>query len=143
MGDVRRENLVLASLPDEERERLDPFLAEVELAFLEDLIEPNEPIRYVVFPYDAISSTIQEMMDGGSAETGLMGIEGIIGIQVWLRVRTTPTISSSSSLKRWRSSDVRNAGCRMQFEMQDAGCKMQTVSRTSGSSTVCILNYES
>jgi hypothetical protein len=43
------------------------------------------------FPYDAITSTIQELPDGALIETGLMGIEGLIGIQLWLRSPETPT----------------------------------------------------
>lgn len=83
------ENLLLAALPQKERERLDPFLEFVELEFQETLIEPNETIENIYFPYDAITSTTQEMQDGSVVETGLMGVEGMIGIQLWLRARTT------------------------------------------------------
>ena len=85
------ENLLLAALPKAERERLDPFLKWDEVELGEVLIEPNEPITQILFPYDAVTSTIQELQDGTSVETGLMGIEGVIGIQLWLRSRTTPT----------------------------------------------------
>jgi CRP-like cAMP-binding protein len=86
-----KENLLLASLPHEERERLDPFLEWTEVEFEETLIEPNEPFTQVFFPFDAITSTLQEMSDGSSIETGLMGVEGMIGIQFWLRMPSTPT----------------------------------------------------
>jgi len=85
------ENLLLAALPKEERKRLDPFLRWDEVELGEVWIEPNEPIRQILFPYDAVTSTIQVLQDGSSVETGLMGIEGVIGIQLWLRSRTTPT----------------------------------------------------
>jgi CRP-like cAMP-binding protein len=85
------ENLLLASLPKEERQRLDPFLVPVNLAFEETVIEPEKPIKYLYFPIDFISSTIQEMEDGSSIETGLMGVEGLVGIQLWLGVDRTPT----------------------------------------------------
>ena len=88
---MRDENLLLAALPDEERERLSPFLHEVVLDFQQVLIKPNEPITDMYFPYDAITSTIQEMNDGDSVETGLMGIEGFVGVQLWLHAPTTPT----------------------------------------------------
>ena len=88
---MRDENLLLASLPDTERERLSPYLREVELDFRQVLIEPNKEITRVYFPYDAITSTIQEMSDGDAVETGLMGIEGLVGLQLWLQTRTTPT----------------------------------------------------
>ena len=41
------------------------------------------------FPYDAVTSTIQELSDGSRIETGLMGIEGLAGVQVWLGQSTT------------------------------------------------------
>jgi len=82
---------LLASLPDAERERLAPYLEEVVLDFRQVLIEPNKEITTVYFPYDAITSTIQEMFDGDAVETGLMGVEGLVGLQVWLHTRTTPT----------------------------------------------------
>src|SRR3712207_1888487 len=68
----RKENLLLASLPGEERERLDPFLEWREVEFKETLIEPDGPIRLVFFPYDCVTSTIQEMNDGSVIEVGLM-----------------------------------------------------------------------
>jgi CRP-like cAMP-binding protein len=85
------ENLLLAVLPAGERARLDPFLEPVSLRTPDVLIEPNEPITQVYFPYDCVTSTIQEMSDGGSIEVGLMGVEGFIGVQLWLHARTTPT----------------------------------------------------
>ncbi|MBV9929134.1 MAG: Crp/Fnr family transcriptional regulator [Acidobacteria bacterium] len=87
----QKENLLLAALPREERERLDPFLEWTEVKFEETFIEPDEPIRLVFFPYDAVTSTLQELSDGSSIETGLMGVEGMIGIQFWLRMPSTPT----------------------------------------------------
>ncbi len=88
---MREENLLLAYLPDEERERLTPYLHEEVLEFQQVLIEPNQPITDLYFPYDAITSTIQEMNDGDSVETGLMGIEGFVGVQLWLHAPTTST----------------------------------------------------
>jgi len=88
---MREENLLLASLPDAERERLSPYLQETVLEFQQVLIEPNQQITEMYFPYDAITSTIQEMSDGDSVETGLMGVEGFVGVQLWLHAPTTPT----------------------------------------------------
>lgn len=86
-----KENLLLAALPRKERERLDPHLEHVTLDQGEVLIEAEEPIKYMLFPYDLVTSTIQGMSDGTQLEVGLMGIEGMIGIQFWLRQKTTPT----------------------------------------------------
>ena len=89
--DERRENLMLAALPREERRRLDPFLEWVAVDLEQVMIEPEKPITQVFFPYDSITSTVQDMQDGDSIETGLMGVEGMMGIQLWLRVPSTST----------------------------------------------------
>ena len=87
--DRKPENLLLAALPQDERERLDPFLRRVHLEIGAPITNPDEPIRELYFPFDAVTSTVQEMSDGSTIETGLMGIEGLAGVQVWLRQRTT------------------------------------------------------
>jgi CRP-like cAMP-binding protein len=84
------ENLLLRALPDDERQRLDPFLQPVELSVGQPITIPDEPIEALYFPYDAVTSTVTEMSDGSSIESGLMGIEGLAGVQVWLRQRSTP-----------------------------------------------------
>jgi len=83
------ENLLLAALPEEERDRLDPFLHRVTLEAGHPITTPDEPIENLYFPFGAVTSTIQEMSDGSSIETGLMGIEGLAGVQVWLGQRST------------------------------------------------------
>jgi|SRR5690242_11292636 len=83
------ENLLLAALPDAERERLDPFLHPVHMEVGLMITTPDEPIKNLYFPHDAVTSAIQEMSDGSSIETGLMGVEGLAGLQVWLRQRST------------------------------------------------------
>jgi CRP-like cAMP-binding protein len=78
------ENLLLVALPKEERQRLDPFLHRVHLEAGQPITEPDQPIPNLYFPYDSVTSTVQEMSDGSAIETGLMGIEGLAGVQVWL-----------------------------------------------------------
>jgi CRP-like cAMP-binding protein len=84
-----RENLLLAALPKAERERLDPFLHSVRLEAGHPITVPDEPIENLYFPFGAVTSTVQDMSDGSSIETGLMGIEGLAGVQVWLGQRST------------------------------------------------------
>lgn len=105
---MRDENLLLASIPDAERETLSPYLHEVVLDYQQVLIEPNKPITEIYFPYDAITSTIQELNDGSSVETGLMGIEGFVGVQLWLHSPTTPTrtlVQVPGKAKRMHATD--------------------------------------
>ncbi|HEY7352889.1 MAG TPA: hypothetical protein VH596_09010 [Terriglobales bacterium] len=51
------ENLLLAALPDAERERLDPFLHPVQMEAGQPITDPDEPIQNLFFPYDAVTST--------------------------------------------------------------------------------------
>jgi CRP-like cAMP-binding protein len=87
----RKDNLLLAALPPEERQRLDPFLKWTATEFEDSLVDPDEPIAHVFFPFDAVSSTVHETADGGSVETGLAGLEGMTGIPLWLHMPTAPT----------------------------------------------------
>lgn len=87
---ARQENLLLAALPKEERERLGPFLRRVHLEAGHPVTVPDEPIPKLYFPVDAVTSTVQELSDGSTIETGLMGLEGLAGVQVWLGQSSTP-----------------------------------------------------
>lgn len=105
---MRQENLLLAALPEAERERLAPYLHPVTLDFQQVLIEPYEEITDIYFPHDAITSTVQEMSDGDSVETGLMGIEGFVGVQLWLHAPTTTTrtlVQVAGTAHHMRASD--------------------------------------
>ncbi|MBV9973251.1 MAG: hypothetical protein JO135_07945, partial [Candidatus Eremiobacteraeota bacterium] len=53
-----QENLLVTNLPADEQERLQPFLERTAMDFRATLIEQGEPIPYVWFPHDAITSTI-------------------------------------------------------------------------------------
>jgi CRP-like cAMP-binding protein len=90
-GSRQRDNLMLALLPPAERARLKPFMEYVELETGFNLIEPEQPIRLILFPIDLVTSTVQELSDGSIVESGLMGAEGMIGIQFWLEQNTTPS----------------------------------------------------
>jgi CRP-like cAMP-binding protein len=87
---MAQDNMLLASLDEDERDRLSPFLESVQLGFAETLIEPERPIEHVWFPCDAVSSTLQVLQGGETVESGLMGLEGLVGVQLWLRQSTTP-----------------------------------------------------
>lgn len=84
-------NLILAALPEQERQRLDPLLQTVQFELLEGMIEPGEPIRYVYFPIDLVASTVHTMSDGSTVETAIVGLEGLVGVPVFLRQKTAST----------------------------------------------------
>jgi CRP-like cAMP-binding protein len=82
-------NLLLTALPSEEQRRLEPHLERVSLQLRDPLIDPGETIRYVYFPDGSVASSVHAMRDGSTVETSITGFEGMVGVQVWLRQRTT------------------------------------------------------
>lgn len=84
-------NRLLTALPDEEFQRLVPHLEPVSLSFGEILYESGERIRYVYFlSKNTLASLIVTMVDGKSVEAGVIGSEGMVGIQAFLRADSTP-----------------------------------------------------
>ncbi|MBV9403305.1 MAG: Crp/Fnr family transcriptional regulator [Candidatus Eremiobacteraeota bacterium] len=86
-----QENVLVTNLPADEQERLQPFLERTAMDFRETLIEQGEPIRYVWFPHDAITSTIVDTPEGTTIEVGLMGMEGMVGLSLLLNVEASNT----------------------------------------------------
>ena len=83
-------NRVLASLPRKSYRELLPGLADVSLVFGDVLYEPGARIRDVYFPQKSVVSLLT-VVDGRSAlEVGLVGREGMVGIQLALGVDVSP-----------------------------------------------------
>lgn len=76
------ENLLLANLPDGDRDRLEPYLEPVSLTFREPLVEFDTEIRYVYFLETAITSTVVRTPHGQTIEVGIMGAEGFVGLSL-------------------------------------------------------------
>lgn len=83
-------NQILLALPDEDYQRLHPYLEPVELKLGQILYRPEEPISYVYFPNNAMASIIATTPDGQAAEVGVVGREGISGVDVLMGVDSTP-----------------------------------------------------
>ena len=79
-----RQNKLLAALPDVERLRLEPDLDNVDLQQGQALYESGSTISYVYFPTTALVSMVYEFEDGASAETAIVGNEGLVGIAVFM-----------------------------------------------------------
>lgn len=72
-------NLFLSSLSSSARERLISGSTEVELPLKMALYEAEETPKYAYFPTSGIASLVTAMPDGGMAEVGLIGHEGLVG----------------------------------------------------------------
>lgn len=75
-------NLILNALPVEAYERMHPDLEQVKLVLGQIIYRVEEPIEYVYFPNNAMISVIANTFDGQCAEVGVIGYEGIVGIDV-------------------------------------------------------------
>jgi CRP-like cAMP-binding protein len=84
------ENLLIKTLPQSEKDRLLPFAQEVEFSLGQVLIAPDEPINHIYFPCESIVSIVQVMEDGSSVESALIGMEGLVGVPVWLGKDRSP-----------------------------------------------------
>jgi len=83
-------NRLLAALPNEEYLSLLPHLETVSLAFKEVIYKSREPIEQVYFPNNGVISLLTNMEPGTIAEVGLVGLEGMAGLPVFLGVETMP-----------------------------------------------------
>jgi CRP-like cAMP-binding protein len=75
-----RQNQLLASLPEEDFNRIELHLKLVHLPLGEVLQESGGNIPDVYFPTTSIVSLLHELVDGGSAEIAVVGNEGVVGI---------------------------------------------------------------
>ncbi len=77
-------NRLLVALPPEDLARLRPRLEPVELELRKIIYAADEPITAVYFPESGWISMIAVLVDGNSAEVGIVGFEGLIGLPVLL-----------------------------------------------------------
>jgi CRP-like cAMP-binding protein len=84
------ENRLLAALPPEEYERLAPQLQQVSFSLGEVVYEFGGQLDYVFFPTNSIVSLLYTMENGTSAEMGLTGNDGVVGIALFMGGGTMP-----------------------------------------------------
>lgn len=93
MAQQRRieQNLALAALDSNERQRVFPHLEYLELPLSDVLYDAGEVMEYVYFPTDAIVSQLYVMKDGSTGEISVIGNEGMIGISLFMGGESTPS----------------------------------------------------
>ena len=82
-------NLLLGLLQPGERERLLPHLQPVTFSLGQVIYEPGERIEYCYFPTDSVASMLYTTQDGSTAEMGLVGNEGVLGVVLFLGGEST------------------------------------------------------
>jgi CRP-like cAMP-binding protein len=86
-----RDNQLLAALPDAEWQRWQPHLEPVTLTLGDVLYEAGDTLGYVYFPTTAIVSLLYVMEDGASAEIAVVGLEGVVGVSLFMGGLSTPS----------------------------------------------------
>jgi len=83
-------NRLLDALPDAERARLLGRFDAVDLAFGQCLLQPGGRLDDVYFPTGGYVSLMLPLQGGGALEVGLIGNEGMWGIDAALGAHTSP-----------------------------------------------------
>jgi CRP-like cAMP-binding protein len=105
------ENHLLAALPVEEYERILPHLEPLTFSLGEPIYESGKQMKHVYFPTTCIVSLLYTMENGSSAEIGVVGNEGIVGIALFMGGDTTPNraiVQSAGDAFRMRAQALRN-----------------------------------
>jgi CRP-like cAMP-binding protein len=84
------ENHLLAALSPQEFARLLPKMQTVSLSLGQIIYESGEQMEYVYFPTTAIISLLYIMENGATAEIGVVGNDGVVGIALFMGGDTTP-----------------------------------------------------
>lgn len=83
-------NHLLSALPQDSYERLRPHLEPISFALGQVVYESGGEMHYVYFPTTSHISLLYTMIDGSTAEMGLVGQEGVVGIALFMGGETTP-----------------------------------------------------
>jgi CRP-like cAMP-binding protein len=84
------QNLLIQRLPGADRKRLLAVCEPVELVLADVVCEAGAQIREVYFPVDGFVSLLTQIDAHPSLEVGMVGREGMLGVQLALGVTTSP-----------------------------------------------------
>jgi len=84
------ENHLLAALPQEEYQRLLPHFEIMALPLGKIVYHAAQHLEYLYFPTTSMISLLNTMEDGMTAEVGLTGNDGVVGLALFLGGDTTP-----------------------------------------------------
>ena len=104
-------NFLLAALPDVELDRVRSHLRPVSLELGQVLYESGDKLDYVYFPTTAIVSLLYVMENGATAEIGVVGNDGVLGIALFMGGDTTPNravVQSAGEAFKMSAKDLRD-----------------------------------
>jgi CRP-like cAMP-binding protein len=103
-------NDILHALLTSEYQHLSPRLEQVHLKRGEIIYQADQRIDHVYFPETAVVAMIDTVEGGGTVEVGIIGHEGMVGINIFLGCLVTPDkaiVQISGSAMRMKTSDLR------------------------------------
>jgi CRP-like cAMP-binding protein len=103
-------NDILRALLNSEYKHLSPKLEQVHLKRGEIIYQADQRIDHVYFPETAVVAMIDTVDDGGTVEVGIIGHEGMVGINIFLGCLVTPDkalVQISGSAMRMQTNDLR------------------------------------
>ena len=103
-------NDLLRALLNSEYQHLASKLEQVDLKRGEIIYKADERIDNVYFPETAVVAMIDTVDDGSTVEVGIIGHEGMVGINIFLGCLVTPDkamVQISGSAMRMKTSDLR------------------------------------
>jgi CRP-like cAMP-binding protein len=105
-------NHLLAALPAAELARIQPRLEPVSMELGEVLYESGDLMTHMYFPTTAIISLLYIMENGATAEIGIAGNNGLVGIALFMGGETTSNraiVQSKGEAVRMKAADVKDA----------------------------------
>lgn len=127
-------NRILAALPAGEYRKFMPKLENIPLKYGEKIYERSEIIRYVYFPNSGIISLLAAVDDGATLEVGIVGREGIVGLPVFLGVKT----SNNEAIVQGEGFAMRIGSADFLVECRNGGALAQILQRFTHSMLVQI-----
>ena len=119
------QNHLLAAIPTEEYVRLEADLELVPMPLGLVLSESGGVMQHLYFPTTCIVSLLYVLEDGSSAEIGVVGNEGIVGISLFMGGGTTP----SRAVVRSAGHGYRLKAQLLQHEFNKGGAVMRLLLR--------------
>ena len=105
-------NHLLAALPAAEFARIESRLEPVSLSLGEVLYESGDRMTHVYFPTTAIISLLYIMQNGATAEIGIAGNNGLVGIALFMGGETTSNraiVQSAGNAVRMKAAEMQEA----------------------------------
>jgi CRP-like cAMP-binding protein len=119
------DNRLLAALPPADYARVQPHLQPVTFALGDLVYDAGGPQDFLYFPTTAVISLLYTMEDGATAEMGLTGNDGVVGIALFLGGDTTP----NRAVVQIAGEVLRIPAQRLQAEFKQGGAVQQVLLR--------------